>query len=111
MNDDEQGKRGREERTKNKEISEKKISAYNDATEQLQELWSGLTDEVMTKLTNTISEAGVKQTPPVHYLNELTEEMKLNPKVQEVDGKKFKLPLSNTDRAELRKMLFDKAKK
>jgi len=27
MNDDEQGTKGREERTKNKEISEKKISA------------------------------------------------------------------------------------
>lgn len=108
QNDDEHGLKAREEKEKSLASSEKKVNAFLNASEQLQELWSGLSDELMTNLTNSLSEAGIKQSPPIIFLNEIPEEMKS--KVYEIDGKKFKLPLSNTDRAELRKYLVEKAK-
>lgn len=76
LNDDEHGLKAREEKEKSAAASKKKINAYNEATEQLQELWSGLTDELMTKLTTSLTDAGIKSTPPVIFLNEIPEEMK-----------------------------------
>lgn len=78
------------------------------ATEQLKELWSGLSDEMITKLTNTMNEAGMKVPVPVILMSEVGEEYKS--KVFEMDGRKFKMPLSNSDRAELRNLLVKRAK-
>jgi len=78
------------------------------ATTQLQELWTGLSDEMITKLTNTMNEAGIKVPVPVILMSEVGEEYKS--KVFELDGRKFKLPLSNSDRAELRNLMVKRAK-
>jgi len=70
-------------------------------------MWSGLGDEAITLLNNTMNEAGLKVPLPLILMAEVGEEFKS--KVFEVDGRKFKLPLTNGDRAELRTLLLRRA--
>jgi len=70
-------------------------------------MWSGLGDEAITLLNNTMNEAGLKVPLPLILMAEVGEEFKS--KVFEVDGRKFKLPLTNGDRAELRTLLLKRA--
>jgi len=55
-----------------------------------------------------MNEAGLKVPLPLILMAEVGEEFKS--KVFEVDGRKFKLPLTNGDRAELRTLLLKRAK-
>lgn len=63
---------------------------------------------MINKLHTTLGEAGLKLPLPVVLLNEVGEEYKN--KAFDVDGRKFKMPLSNGDRGELRNILNKKAK-
>jgi len=78
------------------------------ATQQLQDMWSGINNEMITILTNSMNRAGLIVPNPVMIMSDLGDNYKS--KGFEIDGTRFKLPMTDEKRAELRNALVKRAK-